>query len=98
MTHTETEVTNMAFKNPLDLAQDLQYEPFKLDREKYPDVEETPYGFIYNVNGRSITDQNAMARKFGFGNGSGWTLNTPDNDESYYETFDEAYQAAKKYK
>lgn len=68
---------------------------FNLDKEKYPDVEETPYGFIYNVNGRSITDQSAMAKKFGFGSGSGFTVNTPDNDEVYYEDWDSAYQAAK---
>lgn len=91
----------MAYKNPLEQAEDIvggfKYTPFKLDREKYPDVEETPYGFIYNVNGRSITDANAQNRKFGFGKEGvdyGWTLEV-DGDEAYYPDFESAYKAAK---
>jgi len=98
----------MPYKNPLDLADAIQtqYQPFKLDKTKYPDVEETPYGFIYNVGGRSITDHSAM-RKFYNQRGSdpfgdydankdyGWTLNTPENDEVFYPSFEDAYKAAK---
>lgn len=85
----------MAFSNPDQLGKSILSEPFKLDKEKYADVEETPYGFIYNVNGRSITDIGAQDRKFGMPRpGSGFTL-TVDGDETYFETFDDAYKAAK---
>lgn len=91
----------MAYKNPLELANAIQtqYQPFKLDKKKYPDVEETPYGFIYNVGGRSITDAKEQARAF---DGErfkpdreyGFTLEV-DGDEAYYPSFEEAYKAAK---
>ena len=72
---------------------------FKLDKEKYPDAEETPYGFVYNVNGKSITDVKAQNKAFGRDVDNdkeyGFTL-TVDGDEVYYNSFDEAYQAAKK--
>ena len=71
--------------------------PFKLDKQKYPDVEETPYGFIYNVGNRSLTDTAGQARKFGNykeDKNYGWTL-TSDGDEVYYPSFEEAYAAAK---
>lgn len=72
--------------------------PFKLDKEKYPDVEETDYGFIYNVNGKSITDLKAQAKMFGEQIDSekdyGFSL-TQDGDEVYYDSFDNAYKAAK---
>lgn len=91
------------FKNPLDQAKALQqeqaYVPFKLDKKKYPDVEETPYGFIYNVGGRSITDAKEQARAF---DGErfkpdreyGFSLEV-NGDESYYPDFESAYKAAK---
>ena len=85
---------------PLELLKEFEYQPFKLDKEKYPDVEETPYGFIYNVNGRSITDANAQSRKFGTakpGVDYGWTLES-DGEELFYPSFEEAYNAAKGYK
>jgi len=72
---------------------------FKLDKEKYPDVEETDYGFVYNVNGQSITDLKAQEKAFGGkideNKDYGFTL-TVDGDEVHYKSFDEAYAAAKK--
>ena len=72
---------------------------FKLDKEKYPDVEETPYGFVYNVGNQSITDVKAQEKAFGKqiddNKDYGFTL-TVDGDEVYYKSFDEAYAAAKK--
>ena len=68
---------------------------FVLDKNKYPDVEETPYGFIYNVNGRSITDVEGQNRKFGIpGKSGGFTLEV-DGDEVFYPDFESAYNAAK---
>lgn len=68
---------------------------FVLDKKKYPDVEETPYGFIYNVNGKSITDVLGQNRKLGLpGKSGGFTL-AIDGDESFYDTFEDAYKAAK---
>lgn len=85
----------MAFKNPNDLGQALLQEPFKLDKEKYPDVEETPYGFIYNVNGKSITDVLRQNQKFGLpGKSGGFTL-AVDGDEIFYPDWESAYKAAK---
>lgn len=75
--------------------------PFKLDKEKYPDVEETDYGFIYNVNGVSIEDigahmkQSGMGDKLGKNDKAGFSV-AKDGDELWFATFDEAYQAAKK--
>lgn len=73
--------------------------PFKLDKEKYPDVEETPYGFAYNVGNQTITDIKAQNKAFGRDVDNdkeyGFTL-TVDGDEVYYNSFDEAYAAAKK--
>ena len=86
----------MPFKNPAELADALDFVPFKLDKEKYPDVEETPYGFIYNVGGRSITDIGGQNRKFGMGrpDATGFTVEF-DGDESFYPDFELAYKAAK---
>jgi len=67
---------------------------FQLDKEKYPDVEQTSYGFIYNVNGKNITDIAAQNKMFGMPGGSGFSVEI-GGDESFYETFDEAYKAAK---
>lgn len=67
---------------------------FQLDKEKYPDVEQTSYGFIYNVNGKNITDIAAQNKMFGMPGGSGFSVEI-GGDESFYETFDEAYNAAK---
>lgn len=88
------------FKNPLDQANALQYTPFKLDRAKYPDVEETPYGFIYNVGNKSITDlaeQDAHLFHKPATKSGGFTL-TVDGDEVFYPSFEEAYKAAKRIK
>lgn len=87
------------YKNPLAQAEDLQNKPFKLDKKAYPDVEETPYGFIYNVGGRSITDAKEQARafdgdRFKPNREYGFTVDI-DGDEAYYEDFDSAYKAAK---
>ena len=62
--------------------------------EDYEGVKTTPYGFIYNVNGKSITDLKEQSKKLGLGNASGYSL-TVGGDESYYKTFEEAYKAAK---
>ena len=71
---------------------------FKLDRKKYPDVETTPYGFIYNVNGKSITDIAAQNKSMGMkvdpNKEYGFTV-TVDGDEVYAKDFDEAYKKAK---
>lgn len=93
---------------PLELAQEVkpfEYKPFVLDKEKYSDVEETPYGFIYNVNGHSITDHNALYRKYmpdvvKEGTDYGWTVvdSSGPNDELYMPSFDEAYKYAKRIK
>lgn len=89
------------FKGPLDQAIALQqeqvYTPFKLDKKKYPDVEETPYGFIYNAGGRSITDLKAQNKALGyplFDKTDGFSV-TIGGDEAYYPDFDSAYKAAK---
>ena len=85
------------YKNPLDQAEAIQYTPFKLDSEKYPDVEETPYGFIYNVGNQSITDvaeQNARLFNRPATKSGGFTL-TVDGDEVFYPDFESAYKAAK---
>lgn len=70
----------------------------KFDISKYPDVEKTPYGFVYNVNGESITDLKEQDREFGRNvddnKNYGFTV-TKDGDEVYYETFEDAYNAAK---
>lgn len=81
-------------KSVKEIGENAKNGTFKLDKEKYPDVEETPYGFIYNVNGESITDLKAQNEKFGMSGGSGFLL-TKDGDEVYFETFEDAYKAAK---
>lgn len=81
-------------KSVKEIKENAENGTFKLDKEKYPDVEETPYGFIYNVNGESITDLKAQNEKSGMGGGSGFSL-TKDGDEVYFETFEDAYKAAK---
>lgn len=81
-------------KSAKEIGENAENGTFKLDKEKYPDVEETPYGFIYNVNGESITDLKAQNKKFGMSGGSGFSL-TKDGDEVYFETFEDAYKAAK---
>ena len=96
------EKINMAtqFKTGDAAAQAMQRKPFKLDRGLYPDVEETPYGFIYNVGGQSITDVGEHMRKTGMGgflrenDNPGFTLFV-DGDEAWYPSFDAAYKAAK---
>lgn len=85
------------YKSPLDQAEAIQYIPFKLDSKKYPDVEETPYGFIYNVGNQSITDiaeQNARLFNKPATKNDGFTL-TVDGDEVFYPDFESAYKAAK---
>ena len=90
----------MAFKNPNDQAVAMQRKPFKLDKKLYPDVEETPYGFIYNVGGQSITDVGEHMRKTGMSgflkesDNPGFTLFV-DGDEAWYPDFESAYKAAK---
>ena len=72
--------------------------PFKFDKKKYPDAKETPYGFIYNAYGHSITDIAGQNKAFGEfvdpDKNYGFHLEV-GGDESYYETFDEAYNRAK---
>lgn len=80
-----------------------KYTPFKLDTKKYADVKQTPYGYIYNVDGESITDLNAQNRHFAKNDPSfkfdknkdyGFSR-TAGGDEVLHTTFDEAYQAIK---
>lgn len=71
--------------------------PFKLNKEQYPDVETTQYGFIYNVGNSSITDLAAQEKSWGRSDDDierGFSV-TKDGEEFYYDTFDEAYKAAK---
>lgn len=73
-------------------------QPFKLDKEKYSDVEETPYGFIYNVNGHSITDVRGQKKAFGepFEENKDYGFWVEiDGDEVFAKDFDEAYRKAK---
>lgn len=99
----------MAYKSPLEQFPDLLRvatekrtgrPSFKLDKKLYPDVEETPFGFIYNVNGKSITDQNAQRMTWGEkfapkeNEDFGFTVDF-DGDEAYYPDFESAYKAAK---
>lgn len=83
---------------PLDLKKAIENAPedFVLDKEKYPDVEVTPYGFIYNVGGRSITDIGGQNKRFGHGKtgNQGFTVEF-EGDESYYPTWEDAYKVAK---
>ena len=74
---------------------------FVLDKNKYPDVEETPYGFIYNVNGKSITDVEGQDRVL-FPNKKsnplykpGFTVTDDSGDEVSLHDFDTAYKFAK---
>lgn len=73
---------------------------FNLDKEKYPDVEETPYGFIYNVNGNSITDRTKERmtwgekhypkQNLGFG-----VFDAAKGEEFEFPTWEDAYKYAK---
>lgn len=75
------------------------YTPFKLDKNKYKDVEETPYGFIYNAGNQSITDLAEQERAFGNkidpNKKYGFTRTTDSGDEIFHETFEDAYNAIK---
>ena len=89
---------NMA-KTPIELAEEQEYVPFALDTKKYPDVQTTPYSFIYNIGNKSITDlseQDAHLFRKPATKNKGFSL-TVDGDEVYYPDFESAYQAAKKY-
>ena len=74
---------------------------FRLDKEKYPDVEETPYGFIYNVNNRSITDlegqEKAFNKNYKYSPAiiRGFTVQDDYGDEVNFHDFDTAYKFAK---
>lgn len=93
-----------AFKDLLGRATEKQTGTrFVLDKNKYPDVEETPYGFIYNVklpNGqiKSITDATAQRMTWGKNHlpteNLGFTVDF-DGDESFYPDWESAYKAAK---
>ena len=71
---------------------------FKVDRKKYPDVETTPYGFIYNVNGTSIEDIAEHMKRSGMGYDPskkyGFSV-AKDGEEYIYETFEDAYNSVK---
>lgn len=85
-------------KQPKAAKEEHKPNEFKLDKEKYPDVEETPYGFIYNAYGHSITDVAGQNKAFGEfvdpNKNYGFHLEV-GGDESYYDSFDEAYNRAK---
>lgn len=91
----------MAFKTPLEQSNEMQkpvVPAFKLDKEKYPDVEETPYGFIYNVGNTSIEDIGHHMRRTGMdlkpNDNAGFTV-FMSGDEVWYPDFESAYKAAK---
>lgn len=70
---------------------------FELDAKKYPDVTKTPYGFIYNVNNKSITDLAGGKKKLGYSlsnNDSGFTV-ADGGEEVFFKDFDSAYKYAK---
>ena len=70
---------------------------FKLDEKKYPDAEKTPYGFIYNVGGKSITDLAGQKKKLGYSlstEDSGFTV-AVGGEEVFFKDFDSAYKYAK---
>jgi hypothetical protein len=78
------------------------YQPFKLDKKKYPDVKTTPYGFIYNVGNSSITDLAEQDRafkgdkfKFDPNKKYGFSRTTDSGDEVIHDTFEDAYNAVK---
>ena len=79
-----------------------QPKPWKFDKMKYQDVEETPYGFIYNIGGQSITDVAGQKRAFGEpieeGKEYGFTRTTDSGDEVFHKSFDDAYKAINKEK
>ena len=83
----EEKVENMGFEE----------DGSKLDLSKYSDVQTTPYGFIYNVGGHSITDMAEEARSNGtYKEGAKYGFSVEkDGDEVIYENFDDAYKAAK---
>lgn len=94
-----------AFRDLLGRATEKQTgSRFVLDKEKYPDVEETPYGFYYNVrlpNGqmRTITDATQQLMTFMDGHpkptsDQGFFADI-DGDESWYPDWESAYKAAK---
>lgn len=87
----------MAFRNPSLLANAMNKQPktFVLDKEKYPDVQVSPYGFIYNIGNASITDVAAQNKKMGLGGGDGFTVTTDYGEELYYPTWEEAYNFVK---
>ena len=73
---------------------------FVLDKQKYPDVEETPYGFIYNVNGKSITDVEGQNLKLFDKKPNpmlkpGFTVADDSGDEISFHDFDTTYKFAK---
>lgn len=89
----------MAFKTANDQVAAMQYKPFVLDKKLYPDVEETPYGYVYNVGKHSITDlgrerQKIMPSHFDPNKNYGFSV-TVGGDESYYPSFEEAYKMIK---
>ena len=64
----------------------------------YEGVEETKYGYVYNVNGESITDLKEERKKTGMpvveGKEYGYSY-TKGGDEVIVDTFEEAYNAVK---
>lgn len=81
-----------------------KYTPFKLDTKKYADVKQTPYGYIYNVGNKSITDLNAQNRHFAKNDPSfkfdenkdyGFSVTNDSGDETYHDTWDKAYNTAR---
>lgn len=74
----------------------LQPKPWKFDQKKYPNVKTTPYGYIYNYGGSSITDIAANDKAMGSkkpGKGFSYTVG---GDEIMAETFDDAIAAIDK--
>lgn len=73
--------------------------PKKFDVSKYKDVKKTPYGFIYNVGNKSITDlkeqKKSMGEKVDPNKEYGFSVTDDFGDETVYETFNKAYESVK---
>lgn len=85
-----------------ELAQEFLVSENKNKNKKptdFEDVEETIYGYVYNVNGESITDLKEERKKMGMpvveGKEYGYSV-FKDGEEVYYPTFEEAYNSIKR--
>ena len=68
--------------------------------KQYKDVRKTPYGYVFNVNGVSITDLGKERKSMGMPTEKGkkyrYSVADKSGEEKVFETFDEAYNYIKK--